>query len=394
MRRVTTVVAAAATALLLATPSAVAHGGKHHQPRPPEVTDLATGLDTPLSVAAGPHGTTYVTQNFTGTITAVDRRGNTSTVHGTQPHEIFGPAEAGALSVHGRTLTFAETAISGTEEAPVFSTPIKTLRLDGHGRPVGTARTVTDLSVYEAERNPDGDVTYGFRETDQECLDLMPEDGMPILYTGIVESHPYATTHAWGTTFVADAAMNAIVSVSDRGRVRAVAVLPPQPTDITAEAAASNGLPDCAVGETYWFEPVPTDVEVGPWGQLYVTTLPGGPEDPSLGARGAVYRVNPLTGSVREVADGFFAATGLAVSPWGDIYVAELFGGRISKVTHGEPRTLLEVGLPAAVEWHDGDLLATIEIADLAAPPDEPPPAVGRLVEIDLPKGHGHWHGR
>ncbi len=56
---------------------------------------------------------------------------------------------------------------------------------------------------------------------------------------------------------------------------------------VTKESAAALELPDCVVGVTYAFEPVPTDVEVGKDGYLYVTTLPGGPESPALGARGS-----------------------------------------------------------------------------------------------------------
>ena len=61
-------------------------------------------------------------------------------------------------------------------------------------------------------------------------------------------------------------------------------------------AGGTVEAPACVVGEEYAFEPVPTDVEFGPDGWLYVSSLPGGPEDASLGARGAVFRVNPWTG--------------------------------------------------------------------------------------------------
>lgn len=47
------------------------------------------------------------------------------------------------------------------------------------------------------------------------------------------------------------------------------------------------GLDPCFVGRTYWFEPVPTDIEVGRGGQLYVPSLLGGPEGDELGARGS-----------------------------------------------------------------------------------------------------------
>ena len=118
-----------------------------------------------------------------------------------------------------------------------------------------------------------------------------------------------------------------------------------------------------------------------------VSLLPGGPEDPSLGlgARGAVYTVDPWRGKTRQVATGFVSATGLAVTDRGTVYVAELFGGRISEVTRHGPRTVVEVPLPAALEWDGRGLLATTN-----ALPGEGAPPDGHLVRIDLSKGRGH----
>ena len=104
------------------------------------------------------------------------------------------------------------------------------------------------------------------------------------------------------------------------------------------------------IGVTYSFESVPTDVEVGKDGWLYVTTLPGGPEDPSLGARGRVYRVNPKTGKNQLVARGFLGATNLALGKHGEIYVAELFGGRISVVKHGKVTPYVDLPGVVSVE--------------------------------------------
>ncbi|MFC8922021.1 ScyD/ScyE family protein [Cellulosimicrobium sp. NPDC057127] len=383
MRRVPTVLAAAATTLLLAATPAVAHGGGRPDPRPPTVTDVTTGLVGPLSLAVGHHGTTYVTQDFAGLLTAVDRRGTQTVLY-----ESGGPEVAGVSYDGHRTLTFTET-VADPETMAISASAVKTLRLDRRGAPSGDPAVLVDTYAFEQANNPDAGVTYGLRDTDPACVAQIPENPMfPALYQGIEDSHAYATTSWLGTTFVADAGSNTVLSVDRRGTVRTVAVLPAQPATITPEAAAAVGWPECAVGQTYWFEPVPTDVEVGPFGQLYVTTLPGGPEDPSLGlgARGAVYTVDPWRGRTRQVATGFVSATDLAVSPRGDVYVAELFGGRISEVKRGGPRTVVEVPLPAALEWDGRGLLATTN-----ALPGEGAPPDGHLVRVDLGKRWGHW---
>lgn len=381
MRRVPTVLAAAATTLLLAATPAVAHGGKP-DPRPPTVTDVADGLVSPLSLAAGRHGTTYVTQNFAGLLTAVSRHGTPTVLYGSE-----GGAEVGGVSFRDRTITFTETLFADDEDDSTAT--VKTLRLDRHGDPRGTPRVLADVRSYEERHNPDGKVWYGLRKTDRSCIAQVPSTPVPALYKGIVDAHPYATTTSHrGTTYVADAGANDILSVSERGRIRTVAVLPAQPAVITAEAAASVGWPDCVVGETYWFEPVPTDVEIGPHGKLYVTTLPGGPEDESLGARGSVYTVDPWHGKVKRISTGFAGATNLAVTDRGTVYVAEMFGDRISEARRHGPRTLVEVPVPGGVEWTGKGLIATTNVL-----PGEGQPPDGHLVKISLPtKGHGHGH--
>ncbi|MDQ1716764.1 MAG: hypothetical protein QOE89_717, partial [Pseudonocardiales bacterium] len=123
--------------------------------------------------------------------------------------------------------------------------------------------------------------------------------------------------------------------------------------------AKAQKLPDCVIGVTYNFEPVPTDVEVGPDGWLYVTTLPGGPEDPSAGARGSVYKVNPHTGRSVRIAIGFAGATNLALDGHGNIYVVELFAGQVSKVVHHKPQPVLSLPAVAAIEYEDGSFYAS-----------------------------------
>ena len=109
---------------------------------------------------------------------------------------------------------------------------------------------------------------------------------------------------------------------------------------------------------------MPTDVELGPDGWFYVTSLPGGPEDASLGARGTVQKVNPHNHHIKIVAKGFLGATGLAVSRTGTIFVAELFAGQVSVVKHGAKTgtPLVKLSQPAAIELLGTKLYVTTDV--------------------------------
>lgn len=245
----------------------------------------------------------------------------------------------------------------------------------------GEVSRVADLGAFEAEENPDGDVTYGAPTLSEDCVAEWPTgDGVPPpAYDGIVESHPYGTAAAGRPAYVADAAGNTILRVRRDGTVRTVAVLPPVAVEITAEIADQHGLPECAVGHDYNFEPVPTDVEVGPDGLLYVTSLPGGPEDGTV--PGSVFTVDPATGEVAQLATGLISATGLDVAPNGVVFVSELFAGRITRIPAdgGEPRTFVEAPLPAAVEVKGRHLYATLNVlSGLSGQPGDVP--AGKVV--------------
>src|SRR4029078_229130 len=69
--------------------------------------------------------------------------------------------------------------------------------------------------------------------------------------------------------------------------------------------------------------------------------------------------VNPATGSSSRLATGFAAAPHIGVAGDGTTYVAELFGGKISKVTrNGAVSTFTEVGTPLSVEVRGGFVYA------------------------------------
>jgi len=195
-------------------------------------------------------------------------------------------------------------------------------------------------------------VHYGIDSPTRCQIDALAPTGVPASYTGLIDSHPYAVAAVRGGWVVADAGGNDLVFVDDRGQVRLLTLLPPQPHTVTADDATALNLPACLVGATYNFEPVPTDVEVGRGGALYLTTLPGGPEGPALGARGSVYRFSPRHHDLRRLATGFAGATNLAVTPGGRILVAELFAGRISTIEHGRPSLVIDLPKVASVEFY------------------------------------------
>ncbi len=238
-----------------------------------------------------------------------------------------------------------------------------------------------DLRRIEDVRNPDRKVEYGINGAGPCVRKAFEGLGAPAEYTGIIDSHPYAVA-AWadGAWVVADAGGNDLLKVDSRGRVSLLAVLPPQPLTFSADQAAALGLPGCVVGRTYRFEPVPTDVEVGPDGMLYVTTLPGGPEDPSLGARGGLWKVNPANGKVTKVADGFLGATNLAIAKDGTIYVTELFAGQVTKVRHGRTSPFVEI--PGALSVETDRANGGLWVGTLAPLGETGPEGPGTIVRV------------
>lgn len=340
-RTLLTTAAAAALALSLpgtATAQPTAGPGKQV---------LSSAVVLPFNVAVDRHrllvadGATRLVSRIRadGSLTTIARGGDTGDVAGV------------AISRSGRSIAYTSTG-----QGENFT------NVDGalHIRHTGGGTLNIDLARYETRRNPDKTRTYGAVGTVSDCAKKAIETatGLPVTYQGVDDAHPYSVAaHSKRSWLVADAAGNDIVKVSRFGKISTVAVLPAQPVTFTAAMAEAIGLPECVAGVTYRFEAVPTDVEVGKSGMLYVSTLAGGPESPVLGARSSVYKINPKNGKVTRVATGFAGATNLAVHK-GKIYVAELFGSRISVVSKGKPKTYLDLTGVASVESGRGHLYA------------------------------------
>jgi hypothetical protein len=334
--------------LALGVPLLVAGSPPFGASEPPPPIVKADGLTSPLKLALDVDGSIYVTQNFAGTLTKVGQ--STPLYTSAAP---AGTADVGGVSALLGTVYFTETIMG--PDGPVESYLKKVDRK-------GNVTQLADIRMWENQHNPDSKNQYGFMNPSAECA---AQAGDFAMYNGKLDSHPYATLGTPIGTVIADAGANALLSVDRWGNIRTVAVFAPQPAALTDEVAAELGAPACA-GQTYNWEPVPTDVELGPDGWLYVTLLPGGPEGPALGARGSVVKVNLLTGKVVPVASGLLGATDLAVSPKGDVYVAQLFGTDIAVVKKGTsqavPFRAAESG--AAVEWGPNGLFATVHVFD------------------------------
>jgi hypothetical protein len=333
----------------------------HETPHSPSIEVLSTSPIFPFQIAVS-RGGVYVAD---GALSAVTRLPSTVVANGPTPGEVAGVA----LGPKGQ-LAFTTTS---------YADGTTTLTVRRPGKP----DLVADLSEFERTRNPDHRVSYGVKNPSQCVTDALSGMGAPVSYQGEVDSHPYSVASLGDDGWVvADAGGNDLLRVDDRGRVSLLAVLPAQPLTFTQDMASALHLPDCVVGVTYRFEAVPTDVEVGPHGQLYVSTLPGGPESPVLGPRGSVYVVNQHSGRSHRVATGFLGATNVAVSPDGTVYVAELFGGQISVVgRNGKARPLVQLSAALAVEWFKGDLYAST-----MAPTNDSfePIGTGSVVKINL----------
>jgi hypothetical protein len=290
----------------------------------------------------------YVADAFTSTLSRI---GGGPIAHGGDPAK---GGDVAGVAVHGSSLAY-----TWTKDESHARTELVVLR---HGKV--TLRV--NLARFEKLHNPDGHVRYGLTDpkaASATCkAQLEKVTHSPASYFGHVDSHPYAVAYLGGGAWaVADAGGNDVLRVSASGHVSVLAVIPGPVVKVSAAFAKATGAPDCA-GVSYRFESVPTDVEVHGC-SLYVTSLPGGPEGPSAGANGSVFRI--VGHHAHRIATGFSGATNLAIGRHGTIYVAELAKGVISVVRHGGPHTVAVLPGVVAVEYAHGSLYASTAPAAL-----------------------------
>lgn len=299
-------------------------------------TVLLTGLDAPKGIAFGPQGALYVVESGNTSINGpciVEPRGEKCysgtgavtrywkgrqervasglpSVYVAAVNDITGPADIGFLGVGDAIVSIgwggppAGRALLGAYSTG-FGDLIKLA-------PSGHWKVVADVSAVEDAENPAG---------------------------GPVDSNPFGLLNEAGARFVADAGGNSLIQVMANGATSVVATFPSLP----APPPFSQS------------EAVPTEVQRGPDGALYVSTLSG---VPFLSGNARIYRVVPGQAPTVYI-DGFKTITDFAFAPDGGLYVVEyasapVFFGGPGKLTYVAPdgaRTVLKSDLtfPTAV---------------------------------------------
>jgi hypothetical protein len=317
MNRRTSVIALGAAAIAA---GALVSGPAASADPAPALTPIGSGWIAPLHLSFGPGKSLYVADAFGANVQRVRLwNGQQSTVYqGTQP--VMG------VDVRGNGAIYATLSI-GDPSQPLPTSLIQVYQS-------GKSRQVADLLAFETANNPDGQNPATPDST----------------------SNPYSVLALKDRVIVADAGANDLLVVK-HGKVKALTVFP----TFTVPGCPPNNNGDVSC------DPVPTDVELGPDGYLYVSGL--GAE-----VEGHIYKVNRWNGTIVRTWGGLPPLTGIAVGKHGEIYASSLFASKVFKITgHG----MWAADVPGAtdVEYGNGMLV----VGSMAFPPGSGPGAVYKL---------------
>ena len=310
MRRSRALIAVgAAVALALTTPTLASAAS---DPPPPQ--QWSDQLAAPFSLAVDGHRV-LIADGGTGVLGQLQPDGSVAPI-------IEGIPGLAGVATRGAWLAYASSVQDGPgEEAPILESGLNIRKPNGD-------TLYADLHAYEEQHNPDQVFTYGITDP-ASCV----ADNPMATYTGLVDAHAYNVTSYRGAWLVADAGANTVMKVSDEGEISVLATLPPVPVTITADIAGMMGLPDCAIGDVYHVEAVPTGIAIGPGGAIYVSTLPGFPG--MVASQGGLWQVDAADGSATQLASGLSGPTSVATSA-NRIYIAEFMGAGVSMMKGGE----------------------------------------------------------
>lgn len=304
-------------ALLVALVPAAAASAHHRPPQQPKV--IASGLDNPRGLAFGPFGGLYVTEAGRGgsgpcspgpeggtvcfgTSGAVTRINPWSGHHRRIATGLPSLADPdGASAIGPSDVSFGHSPLGFLTVGLAANPALRdTLPQEGAGMatlyrlsPFGGLRPVADLGDFEAASNP---------------AQGQPGDQVDTNPDSVLARH-------FGRAVVADAGGNDVLSVSRRGDVHVLGVIP------FSTAGAGQPVPPGTP-----IQSVPTSVAPAPHGGYYVGQLTGFPF-PEGGASVWLVRRGQAP---RVVASGFTQITDLAVGEDGSLYVVEIATGTMA----------------------------------------------------------------
>jgi hypothetical protein len=128
---------------------------------------------------------------------------------------------------------------------------------------------------------------------------------------------------------VTDAGANAVLGVSEQGVITTLAALPPRSNPLLP-----FGPPT--------YQAVPTGIALGPDGAAYFGELTGFPFPPGAAN---IYRIDPVTGQMTLIRDGFTNLMDLTFGPDGALYALQLTTDGLASPTGPGPGVLSRIDL-------------------------------------------------
>ncbi len=257
-----------------------------------------------FDIAAAPDGSILVTQNTS--IQEISRRGKITDV--TTIPTVEGATINGLGTVGRRSFFASSGGLDLAKGAGVWRVS------------QGSARLIGDIESFETNNDPDA--LEGPQWKDIRC-ELDPAQG----FSAGPQSNPFHLTVRSGSeALVADAAGNTLLSAKTNGDVDWVAVFTP-PVDASGDYRVLFTLPD---GTDCYVQPVPTSVDIGPDGAIYVGELTGAIAGGLPVGLSRVWRIEPGANNVvcpsvacQQVISGLTSVIDLAFGPDGMLYVLE-----------------------------------------------------------------------
>lgn len=302
-------------------------------------TVVMNGLESPRGLAFDPEGSLYVAEAGSGEFAGPCTPSGGDVTRGPNCYSGTGAITRLRRGVQERVVTdlpsivnTGDGAVDGPEDiaflgASAYVTvgwggaPSARAGLGELGKLFGTLlkieqsgqwRVLADIAAYEDTHNPDG---------------------------GRVDSNPYGLFVEPGRRFVADAGANTVLEVAADGTVALVTTLPSLPAPFPFNQS----------------DAVPTEVERGPDGALYVSVLTGAPFLPGAAK---IYRVVPGQAPQSYVED-LTSVTDFAFAPDGSLYVTQ-YG---TSVFLGGPGALVRIAPDGARAVITTDLIHPTGVA-------------------------------